>query len=812
MNVHQGWLHRLGRVGTAMWCGALVNTASAQTAMQGVAGTNGAVHATAMSDNHLYIGGAFDLVGTPCGGWVAFNAASGAPVPAHARIAGEVRAAVGDGAGGWFLGGTLSGANGALRGGLVHLAADGSVLPWAPMTNGPVYALALRAGVLFVGGFFSSVEGEQRVNLAAVDATTGALLPWNANTNGRGVNTLELVGDTLFAGGGFSNVSSIDRSGIAALDAGSGAVLAWDAHLNPGGGTTIVYKLVRDGARLYVGGSFDRAGAQAARGFVALDIAAASPIPGSPNFSIYVSDIAILGGSIYLAGFISSTDTATRNGLAALSRMSLNLTPWNPTLLQFGEVATSLTTWGGTVYVAASSQAHGRFFARLAAIDTLAATTLSWSPSLTAVSGPSVLRSDGNAIFMGGDFTFVDGVPRRCLAEIDLRTGQVTNRDFSAPTDYLVANLAIVGGQLYVNQQAGAFADQLFSYDLSSGGRTAWNPAPDGFVSRLMAHGGRLFATGSFHHVGPDPREALCELDPVTGAATPWAPVLDANGEDLAADDDRLFVSGSFRSVNGAPRQGLASFRLPDLELAPWTANIAGTLTAMCPTSGALVVGGYFSRSGGPLRMDVAALDAVTGIARPWDPMRTSLGSQFNAAGAILEAEGKLLLAANQQVSTWPWISLLETSLAAPGLTIYSPAPDRSVHTLGGRDGVLILGGIFHFLGPVACAGVGIVTSPSTAVAHLPTVTPSTILVRPDPARDRLTIRLTAARGKARRLDILDIAGRRLRSFGNIPDGAVEFDWDLRRSDGTSVPPGVLLAVMREPGLPPNVTRFVVVR
>src|SRR5258706_15512055 len=121
--------------------------------------------------------------------------------------------------------------------------------------------------------------------MAEVDATTGALLPWIANTKGRGVNSLELAGDTLFAGGGFSNISFVDRGGIAALRAANGAMLAWDARLPSRGSTALVSKLVRDGRRLYVAGEFDRAGAQTVGAFVALDVATAAPIPGSPNFA-----------------------------------------------------------------------------------------------------------------------------------------------------------------------------------------------------------------------------------------------------------------------------------------------------------------------------------------------------------------------------------------------------------------------------------------------------------------------------------------------------------------------------------------------
>ena len=45
-----------------------------------------------------------------------------------------------------------------------------------------VYDLSLLGNTLYLAGTFDKVDGQARSNVAAIDATTGALLPFNTNT------------------------------------------------------------------------------------------------------------------------------------------------------------------------------------------------------------------------------------------------------------------------------------------------------------------------------------------------------------------------------------------------------------------------------------------------------------------------------------------------------------------------------------------------------------------------------------------------------------------------------------------------------
>src|SRR5919202_4424523 len=102
-------------------------------------------------------------------------------------------------------------------------------------TNGTVLALAYANGAIYVGGDFTSVRppgaaagtGEvARDHLAAFDATTGDLLPFNPDVD---ATVWALVaspdGGTVYAGGDFSSVGGVPAGRLAAFDTATGAQL-----------------------------------------------------------------------------------------------------------------------------------------------------------------------------------------------------------------------------------------------------------------------------------------------------------------------------------------------------------------------------------------------------------------------------------------------------------------------------------------------------------------------------------------------------------------------------------------------------------
>ena len=147
----------------------------------------GGVDAIALSGTTAYIGGDFTYVGPSSGGFVAFDASSGALDPTWPQLTGDGGALAPNGAGGWYVAGSFTAVGGIVRQGLAHLRADGTVDPgWAPSVSGPftsALALAVAGSTVYVGGQFQAANGVARNNLAAFDSS-GAVTSFDPEPNG----------------------------------------------------------------------------------------------------------------------------------------------------------------------------------------------------------------------------------------------------------------------------------------------------------------------------------------------------------------------------------------------------------------------------------------------------------------------------------------------------------------------------------------------------------------------------------------------------------------------------------------------------
>ncbi len=134
-----------------------------------------------------------------------------------------------------------------------------------PDINGPVYAIETSAdgSVLFIGGEFTTVNGVTTGPLAAVNPSTGAVITSfsasvAASSAGRRIIlALETDGSQLYVGGDFSSINGDGQRYLARLSAASGAV---DAGFTPdlAGGLVMAVEASRDG-RVFVGGQFKNA-------------------------------------------------------------------------------------------------------------------------------------------------------------------------------------------------------------------------------------------------------------------------------------------------------------------------------------------------------------------------------------------------------------------------------------------------------------------------------------------------------------------------------------------------------------------------
>jgi hypothetical protein len=322
---------------------AAVNTTTGALLTQWNPNVNGTVYTMTVGASGVYIGGTFTTAnGATHKNLVEVDATTGVPIAAFANSLKPNKAVRGlavSPAGNLYVGGAFTTPR---RFAAEVNGASGALIPaWAPVisnvygTSAEVRAIAVdpSGARVILGGFFnrlnSGAPGDPdptNVGIGAVDATTGASLPWAWHTADlqtfRPFQLLNFAqdGSTLF-GAGSGN---------------GGSAMSWDmdtGNLNyiEGFNGNVVGIGVADGV-LYMGGHF-----------TGYD----GPVPGS-NFT---------------------TPIASRDKLAAVDEATgLTLSPWNPAvnttlgIEALGAGGTSVAIGGEFTKVAGVAQAHLALF------------------------------------------------------------------------------------------------------------------------------------------------------------------------------------------------------------------------------------------------------------------------------------------------------------------------------------------------------------------------------------------------------------------------------------------------------------------
>jgi hypothetical protein len=291
----------------------------------------------------------------------------------------------------------------------------GDVLPWDPSPNGDVRAIVVSGGVAYLGGSFSAAGGAPAGNLAAVDTNAGARVSgWPGSANAQ-VNALALRAGVLFAGGDFSRVNSATRGSLAALDVSTGRLVAgWRADTN---GHVKALALTADGTRLIAGGSFTTVDGSAHASVVAVSPATARVVPWRGGVSFPVVALAADASAVYIAG--------GGNGGNFLA-----VDPVRGTMRWRGGTngnAQAVASDGGMVVVGGHFTSYcgpvigrevcttGHRRLKLLAVNARTGALMSWNPGANSPLGVFGLASDATGMAVVGDFTVLGGAAQQGL-------------------------------------------------------------------------------------------------------------------------------------------------------------------------------------------------------------------------------------------------------------------------------------------------------------------------------------------------------------------------------------------------------------
>jgi hypothetical protein len=289
----------------------------------------------------------------------------------------------------------------------------GHLLPWNPDANGSIYGIVVDSadGVVYLGGQFTTVGGVAETKLAQVSADSGAVSPtWKQPVSGV-VNSLSIDNGKLYVGGRITKVGGVVRTGAAAIDLSTGA-LDPDWRPNVSGGQLYVVKAAA--GRVYLGGD-----ATSVDGSTTLSkLAVVDPTTGAldptftPGFAIpwEVYDIDVTATAVYVAvggpgGWLwSMANDGSTNWVDTVDGNIMSVTDVEGLIVIGGHFNYVCSSY----FLGPHGDCTGPSWNRkkLAAVDS-AGVVQDWAPNANSAQGVYTARTDaaGDQLAVGGDFT-----------------------------------------------------------------------------------------------------------------------------------------------------------------------------------------------------------------------------------------------------------------------------------------------------------------------------------------------------------------------------------------------------------------------
>jgi hypothetical protein len=704
----------------------------------GSLGEGGVVASVAVSGSTAYVGGNFDWVGPPTGSFVGLAQGTGALVSPWPAVGGNVYAVASDSAGGFFIGGSFRSIGTRHADNIAHINSDGTLdTSWTGGTDGTVYALAVSGDTVYAGGDFTDAGGSPHVDLAAFSKANGAVVAGFVEGDSAAtafVAALELSGSTLYVGGLFGELDNVEHVNLGAIDTATGNVKAWSPSTDD-----TVLALTSMGTTVYAGGLFELANVDTEE--IDVDFAAAFdagtgdvvttwlPEPSGPIFAMKAS-----GSVVYVGGNFERVGAEDLEFLAAVRADTGVPTTWNPEV--DGDVYTiAVPAPGSTVYVGGLFQQVGNLRRdNVAAID---ATTADATSFESVVGGEvDAVAVSGTTVGVGGEFRTAGGgggttpapLPRSNLAAIDLTTGLATG--WSPVVDDSVQTLVVSGTTVYVGGDfTGAAGVQNNRHRLAAfttgGVLLPWDPGVhNGQVLALTVLGPAVYAGGTFTLVSRDPNSTPPN-QPITrnrvaafdahgvgnglGDLKSWFP--NPNGPVFALDavGSTIYLGGSFtrlRDPGGVARNRLAAVPAdpngPGIPTA-WDPNANGSVFALAHVDSTVYAGGLFTAVRGTIaRNGVAAFPAVgNGVPTSWAPQLLFGPSTTGDVYALAPSASIMYLSGVFHTvggHSSPSVAAVSLATGAP-LTSWQPAANSLVQTIALAPQGLVLGGPFTALG-----------------------------------------------------------------------------------------------------------------
>lgn len=439
-----------------------------------------------------------------------------------------------------------------------------------------------------------------------------------------------------------------------------------------------------------------------------------------------VTAVARSGNTIYLGGFFSQIGPRTGPAVTFTGSSSTPDAGFPQVSGGLGIVDAVVGDGAGGWYIAGNFT-HVGGVARDGLAHVLAGGSVDPSfapnPELTEVRTVSALALSGSTLYIGGDFTKVNGTARNGLAAVNTSDGSLTGfNPAPSSSSVQIQTLAVASGVLYVGgsftEMSGQARASLAAFTVSTGALTSWAPQATGTfptVRAIAVSGSTIYLAGYFDHMNAEPRSGFAAVS-TSGVLQPWNPEASGcstPGLALAVTTTTVYVGGCFTSIGGQARISFAALDATTARATSWNPQVSGGTVEGIAISGSTVyASGSFTSIGGQARNGLAALDAGTAEASAWNPnlnLNTNPGETtevpaLDVSGATVFVGGDFTSVGGMSRTDLAAIDTTTGEATAwnPGLTPYFSFPsvgESPIRALAVAGGVVYVGGTFSSAG-----------------------------------------------------------------------------------------------------------------
>ena len=397
-------------------------------------------------------------------------------------------------------------------------AETGEARTWEPATPGEIRAIAVTEDRVYLGGSY----------LVAVDREIGEKTQWRSG-NDRLVKSIVVWGDRIFVGGEFESLGSAVRYGVAAIDASTGKLLPWDprpqiayAEQDP---YVRFYSMKRYESTLYISGEFDMIGGRSRCVLAALDSQTGQALDWNAQYCSTVGRSLGQGSPYILDANEQSVWVGGHFGVIGGSQAIFGFAALDPLI---GDLLTTSTPHRRVLYSGKTANAIylGNNYSIQAYDD-------QWNPkpewALTVVSPyhESTFHAmviTESAIYVKGDFTEISGVPRAGIAALDPLTAQAL--DWYPQVEGIVTGLFHANDLIYLTGDFTAINGEsrsgLGAVDPVTGQTDPWDPGIiyDGRISVLDFFDDSFYLAGDFDLLDGSGRRNFAWFGPLAELVT----------------------------------------------------------------------------------------------------------------------------------------------------------------------------------------------------------------------------------------------------------------------------------------------------